>query len=317
MERPEAIASMTRNHLVAIELLSRPLILVAHPDDETLACGGLLQRVPASMVVFATDGTPGGYGLERTFGSLKAYTELRLQEGSRALGHIPNASFKWMTLTDGFYFSDQHVFEDLPDAAISLRAIAQAFAPEAIVSHAYEGAHIDHDACSFLAMHVAAALSLKRFEFPMYWLDKSGKAVLQQFRDISSSAAAGRSNGSLADVEELQLSEAEILCKNKMRAEYRTQQGTVSTFAPGTERFRLAVTNSSAFSLAQCPSYLFQERHPRFYHTYRHRLPARRLLKKFAEFEQWRLQRDDWSQQQEETYEQAIAPASPRRVQPL
>src|SRR5208282_1159422 len=123
---------------MTIELLSRPLILVAHPDDETLGCGGLLQRVPASMVVFATNGTPAGYGLERTFGSLKAYTEMRFQEGSCALAQIPNCAFKWLTRTDGSYFNDQHLFEDLADAAISLRSIAQSFSPDAIVSHAYE-----------------------------------------------------------------------------------------------------------------------------------------------------------------------------------
>jgi LmbE family N-acetylglucosaminyl deacetylase len=52
------------------------------------------------------------------------------------------------------------LFEDLPDAATSLLAIAHTYSPDAIISHAYEGAHIDHDACSFLAMHIAAALSV-------------------------------------------------------------------------------------------------------------------------------------------------------------
>jgi hypothetical protein len=73
---------------------SRPLIFIAHPDDETLACGGLLQRVPASLVVFATEGAAPGFGCERMFGSLKAYSDVRFQEASRALAHVPNASFK-------------------------------------------------------------------------------------------------------------------------------------------------------------------------------------------------------------------------------
>ncbi len=279
---------------MANEILNRPLILVAHPDDETLACGGLLQRAVAPMVVFATDGTPGGYGLERTFGSLKAYTELRLQEGARALGHIPHCSFQWLTRADGSYVGDQHLFEDLPDAAIFLCEITRSFSPDAIVSHAYEGGHIDHDSCSFLAMHFAAAFSLKRFEFPLYWTDEKGKSIQQQFRDMSPKDAPGRSEATPADVLELQLSEAEIECKNKMRAEYKTQSGTVASFAPGIERFRPAVTTSSSFRIAQCRSYLFQEQRPRFYHTYRHRLSAKSLLKKFAEFEDWRRQREDW-----------------------
>jgi LmbE family N-acetylglucosaminyl deacetylase len=274
------------------EPFHRPLIFVAHPDDETLACGGLLQRFPGSLAVFATDGTPAGYGLERKYGSLKAYTELRFQEAARALSHVPTSSLKWLTAPDGSYFGDMHVHEDLPAAATSLRAIAQAFAPDAIVSHTYEGAHIDHDACSFIATHVAAALSLKRFEFPMYWLDQQGNAVLQRFRDGALGVAAAGLEGT--GVMKWQLSEAEIACKKKMMAEYRTQRSTVSTFDPGVERFRPATTASESFSVALCRDYLYQDRPPRFYHTRRHRLPAKALLKKFAEFENWWQQQDEW-----------------------
>jgi len=279
---------------MASEPFRRPLIFVAHPDDETLACSGLLQRFPESLVVFATDGTPAGYGLERKYGSLQAYTGLRFQEAARALSHVPNSTFKWLTGTDGSYFADMHVYEDLPAAATCLRAIAQAFAPDAIVSHTYEGAHIDHDACSFIAMHVAAALSLKGFEFPMYWLDQSGKACLQRFRDGGLRVGARALECTEAQVMKWQLSEAEIECKKKMMEEYRTQRGTVSTFDPRIERFRPATSTSSSFSISLCRDYLYQNRPPRFYHTRRHRLSAKALLKKFAEFEDWRQQQKSW-----------------------
>ena len=39
-------------------LLGRTLVIVAHPDDETITCGGLLQRMRDPCVVFATDGAP-------------------------------------------------------------------------------------------------------------------------------------------------------------------------------------------------------------------------------------------------------------------
>lgn len=279
---------------MASEPFRRPLIFVAHPDDETLACSGLLQRFPESLVVFATDGTPAGYGLERKYGSLQAYTGLRFQEAARALSHVPNSTFTWLTGTDGSYFADMHVYEDLPAAATCLRAIAQAFAPDAIVSHTYEGAHIDHDACSFIAMHVAAALLLKRFEFPMYWLDQSGKAVLQRFRDGGLRVGARALEGTGAQVMKWQLSEAEIECKEKMMEEYRTQRGTVSTFDPRIEHFRPATSTGSSFSIPLCRDYLYQNRPPRFYHTRRHRLSAKALLRKFAEFEDWRQQQESW-----------------------
>jgi LmbE family N-acetylglucosaminyl deacetylase len=276
---------------VPIEPFCRPLIFVAHPDDETLACGGLLQRLPASLVVFATDGAPAGYGLERKFGSMKCFAELRIQEAFRALGYVPQSSSKWLTRPDGSYFNDGHLFEELPEAATCLYAIAKSFSPDAILSHAYEGGHLDHEACSFLAMHIGVALSLRRFEFPLYWLDPQGKVVLQQFRDISPAVEAGGSESALARTIEWQLSESEIQCKKRMMAEYFTQKGTVSTFAPGAERIRPAATTSQSFSVPQCRDYLYQNRPPRFYHSWRHRLPAKTLLRKFAEFEDW------WAQQ--------------------
>jgi len=272
----------------------RPLIFVAHPDDETLALGGLLQRLPAPLVVFATDGAAHGYGLERQFGSLKAYADLRFQEAARVMNWIPNAAFKRLTRSDGSHFSDQHLFEDLPDAATSLLAISQTYSPDAIISHAYEGAHIDHDACSFLAMHIAGALSVKLFEFPLYWLDRGGTVIRQQFRDIAAGVRTDGSQATAADVMEWRLSETEIQCKKKMLAEYHSQRGTVSTFAPETERMRLTRNNRASFSFSLCTDYMYQERRPRFYHTRHHRLSAKALLKKFAEFETWRAGQEWW-----------------------
>lgn len=69
---------------------NRPLIFVAHPDDETLACGGLLQRMDASLIVFATDGAPAYYGFERRFRSLKEYSDVRFQEAACVVAHLPN-----------------------------------------------------------------------------------------------------------------------------------------------------------------------------------------------------------------------------------
>ena len=40
------------------DLLGRTLVLVAHPDDECIAFGALLQRIREPLVVFATNGSP-------------------------------------------------------------------------------------------------------------------------------------------------------------------------------------------------------------------------------------------------------------------
>jgi N-acetylglucosamine malate deacetylase 2 len=264
-----------------VEFPARPLIFVAHPDDESLACGGLLQRVETALVVFATDGAAPGFGGERISGSLTAYSDARFLEASRALAHIMNTSFQRLAKPDGSYFVEVHLFEELPEVFACLCAVARSFSPDAIISHAYEGAHLDHDACSFIATYAASELSLKCFEFPLYWLDATGNVVRQQFRDVPPVAA-----GSANEAFELRLSNSEIDRKRKMLAEYHTQRGTVSSFAPGVERFRLG-PSSGSFLEPQCRDYMFQERRPRFYHTRRHRLPAKALLRKFREFEDW------------------------------
>ena len=260
-----------------VELPRRPLILVAHPDDESLACGGLLQRVETALVIFATDGAAPGFGGERIAGTLKAYSDARFLEASRALARVPNVFFQRLTKPDRSYFVEVHVFEELPEAFACLCTAARSFSPDAIISHAYEGAHLDHDACSFLATHTAAKLALPYFEFPLYWLDANRTVIRQKFRDSATSAAN--------EIIELRLSESEIDRKRKMLFEYHTQRGTVSSFAVDVERFRLASTSSNRFRDPQCLDYMYQERRPRFYHTRHHRLSAKYLLKTFSDFE--------------------------------
>src|SRR5208337_907635 len=182
----------------------RPLIVVAHPDDEALGCAGLLQRMASSLVVFTTDGAPPHHGFERQFGTLQRYSETRFQEAAVALRCVSNCTFQRLTKPGGTYFVDQRLFHHLPEAFDSLCQIARRFSPDALVSHAYEGGHIDHDTCCFLARYAAAALSLPRFEFPLYSMSQNGPLLFQQFRDPG------------ADSRAWQLTETEVACKQKM-----------------------------------------------------------------------------------------------------
>jgi N-acetylglucosamine malate deacetylase 2 len=208
------------------EKFGRILVLAAHPDDETIACAGLLQRAAKSLVVFAVDGAPPHYGFEKKFGSLQRYSEVRFAEAFRALSFVPRCSILRLSRSDGTYFPDQHLFLELPEAFDSLLKIARQFSPDHLVSHAFEGGHLDHDACHILAWRAAKALNLQNLEFPLYWKSGDGRDVFQQFR------------AHCEDEFVVQLSQKEHRIKRRMFSEYRSQKNLMSVFRLDPERFR-------------------------------------------------------------------------------
>jgi N-acetylglucosamine malate deacetylase 2 len=246
-----------------LEKFGRVLVFAAHPDDETIACGGLLQRADASLVVFAVDGAPPHYGFEKQFGSLQQYSEARFLEASRALSFIPDCCTRRLARHDGSWFLDQHLFQELPQAFASLLQIAREFSPDLLVSHAFEGGHIDHDACHVLAKRTARALNLQNLEFPLYWRSGDGRDVFQQFR--------GDADADFL----LQLSQEESRIKRRMLGEYRSQKSLTSVFRVDAERFRRVNTTDRAES--SWTEYPFENR--------RGPLKAELFLRKIAEFD--------------------------------
>lgn len=243
----------------------RVLVFVAHPDDETIGCSGLLQRATESLVVFAVDGAPPYYGFERKYASLRKYSEARFLEASRVLKQVPNCTFRRLTRRKGAHFVDQHLFQDLQQAFTSLSQIIHEFSPELIITHAYEGGHIDHDASHVLATRAARALHIMNLEFPLYWRTEDGRDVFQEFRESQ--------NGEFV----LTLSENEIAVKQRMVAEYRTQRELTSVFHHETERFRPVIKES--YTERKWADYAFENR--------RRRLKADSFLGKVNEFEEW------------------------------
>jgi N-acetylglucosamine malate deacetylase 2 len=248
--------------LLFIENASRLLVFVAHPDDEVIGCGVLLQRVPSALVVFAVDGAPTGYGFERKFGSLAAYSELRFREASLALALAKNCSFRRLQTPAGASFPDRSLFQYLDVAEDSLLAICREYRPDAVVSHAFEGGHVDHDTCSLLAKRVAKLCSVEYFEFPLYWKEGIGDDVFQWFRDTQPGENI------------VTPSEAESITKKKMIGEYKTQANLMAVFCADKERFRRASSDHCAPSFRV--SYDCKWRSRRF---------TKEVLKRFSEFD--------------------------------
>jgi LmbE family N-acetylglucosaminyl deacetylase len=239
------------------------LVFVAHPDDESIGCSGLLQRADSSLVVFAVDGAPPHYGFEQNFGSLRSYSDTRYLEASRALACVPQSEFRRLTKPDESYFQDQHLFLDLPAAYAGLKQRILEYSPDLIVTHACEGGHIDHDACHILAARAASELGFETWEFPLYWRTTLGRNIFQRFRSPLSAEVL------------LTLSQAELDRKKLMLSRYPTQNKLTSVFQLESERFRPLSTQK--YERLSWRNYPFENR------TWR--LNARVFLQKITEFQ--------------------------------
>src|SRR5436305_133828 len=150
----------------------RTLIVVAHPDDEVIGCGILLQRLRHVTVAFLTDGAPADPYFWGKFGSRTKYAELRAKETRNALEDLKGVS------TACFGTRDQELPFHLDMALEWLRKIVAKARPDSIITHAYEGGHPDHDCCSFLCSLISREFGVTVWEMPLY-SRVAGKLVRQ------------------------------------------------------------------------------------------------------------------------------------------
>jgi LmbE family N-acetylglucosaminyl deacetylase len=148
-------------------LLDRTMVLVAHPDDECILCGGLLQRMRKPVVVYATDGAPQDPYFWKAHGSRSAYSRLRQKEARRALERVGVNEIVFLAECDE-RLVDQELFRNLTIAYELLHEAIVRLGPSAVLTLAYEGGHPDHDSCSFLASKLGAATGLPVWEAPLY-----------------------------------------------------------------------------------------------------------------------------------------------------
>jgi LmbE family N-acetylglucosaminyl deacetylase len=140
----------------------RTLAVVAHPDDEAIGCGVLLQRLKHATVAFLTDGAPADRYFWGKFGSRSAYANLRANETKAALAGLSGVK------TVHFGAHDQELVFHLGMALEWLRKIVKVTKPQTILTHAYEGGHPDHDCCSFLSWLIRREFEIPVWEMPMY-----------------------------------------------------------------------------------------------------------------------------------------------------
>lgn len=200
-------------------------IVVAHPDDETIACGGLMQRLRGVTVVHATDGAPRDLADARRLGfsGWRDYAAARAEEAAAALDLAGIDPDRRVALG----LPDQQAVDAVGLLATAIADLALARGLGTIVTHTYEGGHPDHDAVA-LAVHLARARA--RFdiiECPLYRLGPEGP--------WDRSFAAGHDV-----VVKLRLSDDECRIKSRMAACHVTQSDVLARFDTDVETFRPA-----------------------------------------------------------------------------
>ena len=199
-------------------LLQRPLVLVAHQDDEAIGCGILLQRAEQPLVVFATDGAPTDKYFWGKYGSPERLAEIRRAEAAQAMAGVAVERYEIL------HIRDQRLFENLPAALERIITIAREHRCGSLLTHAYEGGHPDHDACSYLAYRAGEQLDLPVWEMPLY---HRAHGTPERQRFISGDA----------DVV-LIPTHLEYDCKRRMAAAYVSQGEVIRTFPERNEIFR-------------------------------------------------------------------------------
>lgn len=227
----------------------RVVAVLAHPDDEVLGCGALLARVPDITLVHVTDGAPrDGADAERLgLADWSAYARARWAEAEAGLDLAGVPASRHI----GFGVPDQEAAFQLPALARRLEPFVRA--AEAVLTHAFEGGHPDHDAVAY-AVHAAVQLaraqggSPRIVEMPFYHGGPEGW-IRQRFLPHPGAGPQAL----------LRLSQEEQRLKQRMAAAHRTQSGVLADFRLDRERFRLA----PAYAFATLPNRgrLLYERH--------------------------------------------------------
>jgi LmbE family N-acetylglucosaminyl deacetylase len=206
------------------------LIVVAHPDDETIGIGGHLAGLRGARIVHVTDGAPRDLDDARAHGfeTWQDYAKARHRELQAALAAAGLPS----TALTSLGYPDKQAAGNLSSLARELTGLLADSHVSFVCTHPYEGGHPDHDATAFAVPAACHLLRRKGRRVPAvvemaYYSAGPEGAVLQDF------------NGG-PDCIELHLTEAAFERKQCMLACHRTQRRTLAPFTARVERFRMA-----------------------------------------------------------------------------
>ena len=211
-------------------------VVVAHPDDETIGAGASLHLFGDCVLIHVTDGAP------------RTLTDAHAAGFADTAGYAAQRRLELAAALQASGATPRLVALGVPDQGASacmnalVARLAEIFVQNrirAVLTHAYEGGHPDHDATAY-AVHRAARLCpqpLPVLEFAGYHADPAGGMVTGAFL----------ANG--PDATTIGLTDAECLAKRRMLDCFTTQRATLAAFGVVHEAFRPA----PAYNFAEPP----------------------------------------------------------------
>lgn len=223
---------MLPDALAAREPFAGAALVVAHPDDETIAAGGSLHLLPGLLLVHVTDGAPRGLGdaLREGFATPKDYAAAREAELAAAL-RLSGAAPDRVRLG----VVDQEASLTMGALAERLAGLFERHRTRAVLTHAYEGGHPDHDATAWAVHRAAARTGAAVFEFAGYHA-AAGHTAMGSFLPGGTETV-------------VRLPPVDAARRRAMLDCFHTQRDILSRFDPAVERFRPA----PAYDFAAAP----------------------------------------------------------------
>ncbi len=196
-----------------------------------------MHLLPGLLLVHVTDGAPRELddAAMAGFATPRAYGAARQAELDAALA-LSGTTLQRAALG----VPDQDASHDMPGIARRLAGLFDQHHVEAVLTHAYEGGHPDHDATA-LAVHMAAQ-GREVAEFAGYHAGPGGELLTGRF--LQGGSETGISETGIRETgireTEITLPPADAARKRAMLACFHTQAAILAHFGAERERFRTA-----------------------------------------------------------------------------
>jgi LmbE family N-acetylglucosaminyl deacetylase len=211
----------------------KTMIVAAHQDDEVIGLGGRLTRLKSNVLVaHVTDGAPRDltHAIEAGFSVREQYAAARQTEVREAIEMAGLTHDQSVTLG----IADQEATDQMVYVTRRMIELIDAYKPDLVVTHSYEGGHTDHDAtafavqCAWRMLQQAGAKVPGLLEMTSYHL-RTGDRTYFEFLPWTE-----------GEVWTVTLTEDERELKREMFRRFRSQWSVLRRFPLQVERFRQA-----------------------------------------------------------------------------